>query len=467
MTGKTYLSCLCVALLLCICGDLARAKFARPTYLPVDRLITNASAYVTEHPKDPHGYYVLGRIHYLAFANKAFEVGTTGTGDESPPKVAPDWLLGGHTAEELRQHAVDLTLKEFGYTTVQQVPEDERSRFWNQVSRKQQQLEEQNWQPESPPQHALIRHAAEAMTNFNKAIQLDPDNGLYYLGLASLLEQYGDFLRQKNSEDVPEEFRSLFLWRARELYYCSYELAIRNDLKHKYRPLAGLRSLVGYEAGRAYMRLLAADRSASEAEKRNSAAVQENLKKLEALQIRVITPIIFSLQAHSSLAELLAEDTRVRFDLDGDDVVELRPWVRPTTGILVWDPRRTGLITSGRQMFGSVTWWLFFADGYQALDVLDDDRDGTLAGPELAGISVWFDRDSDGISDTAEVLPIEQLAVVSVATKSCGHDNGSPMNEQGLELADGRTVATYDWIAGPAEALKNTNRACPAGQSNR
>jgi hypothetical protein len=141
----------------------------------------------------------------------------------------------------------------------------------------------------------------------------------------------------------------------------------------------------------------------------------------------------------------------VRFDLDGDGTAELWPWVSPATGILVWDPNRKSSITSGRQLFGSVSWWLFFADGYHALDALDDNRDGLLSGRELTGISVWFDRDSDGNSDYGEVLPIETTTITSLATKSSGTDHGSPRNMSGLTLRDGRILPTYDWITSPIE----------------
>ncbi len=38
------------------------------TDVPVSRLISNVGAYVRVHPNDAQGYYVLGRVHSLAFA---------------------------------------------------------------------------------------------------------------------------------------------------------------------------------------------------------------------------------------------------------------------------------------------------------------------------------------------------------------------------------------------------------------
>jgi hypothetical protein len=114
---------------------------------------------------------------------------------------------------------------------------------------------------------------------------------------------------------------------------------------------------------------------------------------------QTITPIIFSVQKHASVLDLLAPDTHVTFDLDGTVRDARWSWTKPDTGLLVWDPQNKGEITSGRQLFGTATWWLLFPNGYAALDALDDDRDGVLSGSELRGVGVWFDKNGNGRSD--------------------------------------------------------------------
>jgi hypothetical protein len=96
------------------------------------------------------------------------------------------------------------------------------------------------------------------------------------------------------------------------------------------------------------------------------ADLNAKLKTLSAIP-RAITPILLSFQASANLTDLLAPTTRVHFDLSGEGAGRAWPWVRPTTGILVWDPRHTGKISSGLQLFGNVTWWLFWRDGYAPL----------------------------------------------------------------------------------------------------
>jgi len=65
----------------------------------------------------------------------------------------------------------------------------------------------------------------------------------------------------------------------------------------------------------------------------------------------------------------------VTFESGGDGVARSWPWVRADTALLVWDPRGAGRIDSGRQLFGSATWWLLWPSGYRALEALDDDGD--------------------------------------------------------------------------------------------
>ena len=232
-------------------------------------------------------------------------------------------------------------------------------------------------------------------------------------------------------------------------YRAAFELALKKDgtLKEVH---IGLNTLVSYEAGKAILRLLDGDRQypGRHPLRRN---VSTALKKLEALPPGVVTPVIFTRGKHDALADLLAKGKGVRFDLNGDGRVERWPWVRPTTAILVWDPKGTGRITSGRQLFGNATWWLLFEDGYRALDALDDSRDGKLTGNELRGIAVWYDRNANGVSDAGEVTPAARAGIRAIATRSTGSHDGCPMARAGITFDDTTTAHTYDWIASPLD----------------
>ncbi len=139
----------------------------------------------------------------------------------------------------------------------------------------------------------------------------------------------------------------------------------------------------------------------------------------------------------------------MRFNLNGTNLPQRYTWVRPDTAILVWDPESRGRITSGRQLFGSVTWWMFWDDAYQVLPILDDDRNGWVDGRELEGLSLWFDRDEDGVSDDGEVIPVAATPIAAIATQATGRSGSAAMNASGLRLEDGRLLPTYDWVATP------------------
>jgi hypothetical protein len=112
----------------------------------------------------------------------------------------------------------------------------------------------------------------------------------------------------------------------------------------------------------------------------------------------------------------------------------------------VWDPEQTGRILSGRQLFGSATWSMFWPDGYAPLTALDDDGDGWLAGRELAGLAVWCDRNGNGVSDAGEVASLARLGIARVAVRPSGRQEGAPCNPQGMQRSDGTFLPTYDWM---------------------
>jgi len=228
----------------------------------------------------------------------------------------------------------------------------------------------------------------------------------------------------------------------------AYELTIDADSKITERPIHGIDSLVSYEAGKRYVTLVN-KRGPNGDEPARVAAVEKSLKELNAKPRGAITPIVFSFAGAPGLRDLLETNLTTHFDLDGTARAQTWPWVKRDTAILVWDPRGTGRIDSGRQLFGSVTWWIFWRDGYAALDALDDDRDGWLTGPELKGLAVWRDANSNGTSDPGEVTPIESTAVDGISVYAIGKEGQSPANAVGLKLKDGRVVGTWDWVATP------------------
>ena len=439
---------------LCVLSMAGLAHAMRPigaTYVPFERFIANMEAFVKNDPNDPQGYYILARMHYFAFVDRLPFVPVVMPDSHFPPQVAEDRQAShDRLLADLRyDQAQVLVLKAWGYATPSDVPSKRQSEFQQAVLDKAKELAKEGWQPEYLDTATVMNHAATAVDNFERALDLDPENGLYYLGLASPYEQYSLYTADANITDHPRHLAYVTVPKIRVMYYLAYRFSIAKDSASEYVPImSGLRSLVSYEAGTAYLRL--AEKEPSIADANSVAQVRAVVERLKKLPMGgPITPIIFSVQAHGSVLQLLDSDTYVTFDLDGTGRTMQWPWIKPSTGLLVWDPRNKGEITSGRQLFGTPTWWLLFPNGYAALDALDDNRDGSLSGAELKGLGVWFDKNANGRSDPGEVQPVTDFGVQAIRTRSAGSDHGMPMNSQGIILRDGTTVPTYDWLVSP------------------
>jgi hypothetical protein len=384
-----------------LCSSRALAKFAMPGEVPVDRLIKNVGAYVKEHPQEAQGYYTLGRVHYLALSMKSKTV----------------------RAYEAREAG--------GLASVPQ--------FFQQPGN------------QSPSEEELKGHLAAAVENFQKALEIEPKNALFHLGMGSVMEAAVNSGLELGAVPGPKGEKAATgkdAWReaaAAELLR-AYDLSIDLDSSQKSLPLHGLEAMISYEAGRRYVALVK-EEGAKGAGPEKLAAVEKGLEGLRKLPRGAITPIVFASDGAAHLADLLDARRTVTFDLDGTGRGQAWPWVKRETAILVWDPKASGRIESGRQLFGSVTWWIFWRDGYAALDALDDDRDGQLSGAELKGLAVWVDQNGNGVSDPGEVRSVASLGVERIAARWTERDGASPMNRLGIRMKDGRAAASWDWVA--------------------
>lgn len=457
---RILLPVLCLALLTSVAGGM----FMRAPEIPVERLLKNIAAYVKEKPDAPQGYYLAGRVNALAYVLKSGKLRAFERKNRPLPYLDP----------------------------YQGKPKG----------------------GDAPSGDKLRTHVKDAIANYRKAIAIKADSGLYHLGLAYILKEGAseavrigpppgapagpkptaqqvkkwealiadldaDSVRKRDAAQkaltaaLPASAATLAAhaddasaeraarigtilasaWREQAIaeYLKAFQLASPADSKVRTKPLRGLKSLVSYEAGLTYTSLVQ-QRGATEAEKKHLAAIQKHVEALRNKPRGPITPIVFSLEARGRLDDLLAPRTRVRFDLDGDGRAQTWPWVKPQTALLVWAPRGADTqITSGRQLFGSVTFWLLPGDGFTAMTLLDDDRDGRLTGGELHGLAGWFDRNSNGRSDPGEVVPIERLGVYALETRPSGSAAGVPWHRSGLILLDGSTRPVYDWTPSPAK----------------
>jgi hypothetical protein len=178
------------------------------------------------------------------------------------------------------------------------------------------------------------------------------------------------------------------------------------------------------------------------------ADLRKHVKALEE-QPRAITPIAIPLADGLAATDIEDHSRSVAFDADGSGRPRRWTWIRPNAAWLVFDHFDEGRITSGLQLFGSVTFWLFWQNGYDALRSLDDNGDGAIAGRELEGMSLWHDRNSNGVSEYDEVKPVAAWGIASISW-AYEHDPRHPdeiaFSSKGVTFASGTVRPTFDLL---------------------
>ncbi len=403
------LPALIIAALLTVMVSPVNAKPFIPGPVPIDRVIQNVTDFAVKNPNDDFAHYLVGRSHYAALFDLKEVSVKLGEGDE--PAIFPGALGPLYPASANTISALDSARLLHVNTAVSEL-------------------------------RTAVRFARAAKPRTDLETERE---GLYLLTLASISEQVAPFADQLPSPPiVVKKQPKTWINSASEAYLRSYQLTISKDLTVTKQPLFGLATLISYEAGTSYVRL--------NPKAANIRSIKKALKQLDNKPRGPITPFIFSMTrpvSATSIDQLIDAGVTTSFDLDGTGRAQRYPWVRNDTAMLVWDPAHTGRITSGRQLFGSATWWMLWEDAYQALDSLDNNRDGWLRGAELPGLAIWIDRNQNGISEIGEVTAVEDTSVVGIAARSTGVAGRSPTNPSGIELANGTTVASFDWVVDP------------------
>jgi hypothetical protein len=398
----------------------SEAMFARyeTEQVPIGRLFTNLQQRLAQNTNSFELTYYLARLHSMAYSTNLTELGVRTNNNE--PQFYYPWDDSG-------------------------VPRSVQT-FANAEARA-----------------AGLEHLTNAIRLYQRALSLlkrstNADERTWnvlqtQLGLAWCLDQAG----RTNDAIIMYRKTLKVAWKVEvtgEFNFKEWALDVWNDVSSGHNPIHS-RDRGGLGPGVCYseeiigylLRLLDPVNDATEI-----AQLKKDQTKLSTMG-RAVTPLLIQLAPEAEFSELVDEQASVAFDLDGSDIKRKWAWLTPKAGWLVFDPRRTGRVDSALQMFGNVTFWVFWPNGYEALSALDDNGDGVLSGPELKGLAVWNDRNGNGVSDPGEVVPVEALGIQSISCSSKIGPDGMRWNPQGVTLTNGMFRASYDWIV-PACALK-------------
>ncbi|HEY9755360.1 MAG TPA: tetratricopeptide repeat protein [Oculatellaceae cyanobacterium] len=273
-------------------------------------------------------------------------------------------------------------------------------------------------------------HLQKAIVHLSSAVTLNPSLTVARLGLAWCMDQAGK---------KPD---------ALKLYRRVFQEAYKADLGSK-GSLSGLSVTV--ECSQYLLTLLDPTKDAAE--------IKDIKEKTEQMDHKfdAVTPIVIPLTSNCRLKNLVKASS-VTFDLNGQGAKVCNQWISAQAGWLVFDPNASGRIESGISLVGGVTFWLFWKDGYDVLEALDDNLDGRLAGRELEDLSIWADTNGDGVAQAGEV---QSLKAWNVTELSCDRSKLQRMrsglsNAQGITFGNGEKRVTYDvWI--PQSPVANTS----------
>jgi hypothetical protein len=157
--------------------------------------------------------------------------------------------------------------------------------------------------------------------------------------------------------------------------------------------------------------------------------------------LRTISPLLLDLDGDGAIQasggqwlphKKLHRERMAFFDFHGDRFPVLMEWPGPNDGMLC-QPQADGKI-DGTNLFGTASG---FKNGYEALRTKDSNNDGKVKGPELDGLAVWTDLNSDARPQKGEV---KSLASHNITELSLKHNK-----YVSSYIRDGKTERMFDW----------------------
>lgn len=271
----------------------------------------------------------------------------------------------------------------------------------------------------APAEAEAKNHLKQAIAEYEKALVIDPKHLASRLGLGWCLDQSGD--------------------KTNALTH--YRKALEQAWEKEQKGGTGLNTPITSETVDYMLPLLDPNKDAKEIVR------IKGYKAAVLKHPRAVTPILIPLEANVPFDDLINPSAAVTFDLDGSGLPSQWGWITPKAAWLVYQSDKRQPITSGLQLFGNVTFWAFWNNGYEALSALDNDGDGELRGEELQHLALWHDANGNGISEPCEVQPLAAWNIIALSCHSQTHPTGIPFQPSGILLKNGSTLPSYDWIA--------------------
>lgn len=168
--------------------------------------------------------------------------------------------------------------------------------------------------------------------------------------------------------------------------------------------------------------------------------------------LHLYSPLVLSLNSDIDSIETISTFNGMQYDLMGNGQKQNVGWIRPQFGgFLVIDLNKNNLIDNGTEMFGQSTYLNGTKDikaenGFIALSQYDNNGDGIINKSDKAfeDLKVWFDLNTDGYSQTNEIVKLTSLGIVELNTNY----STVPVEKQ---LNNGNRIVYQSKFSGPKQ----------------
>jgi tetratricopeptide (TPR) repeat protein len=276
--------------------------------------------------------------------------------------------------------------------------------------------------PGTPRTAASRAYLQKSVDHYKKVLELAPESLIGRMGYGWTLEQSG------NKAAAIAEYRRVI------------EQAWPKEQNARFAQLG--QRFYTEEAARYLIPLLDPKQDAAEISE-----LQQRAQTLARVP-RPITPIAIPMSDSATIKTIIDLNAAVPFDADGSGRRRAWTWITDQAGWLVYDASGRGQITSALQWFGESTFWAFWNNGYEALQALDDNRDGELRGSELRHLAIWHDANHNGRSERGEVLPLARYGIEALSCRFVKGDGiyTAAWSAAGVRFTGTRTRPSYDVI---------------------
>ena len=182
---------------------------------------------------------------------------------------------------------------------------------------------------------------------------------------------------------------------------------------------------------------------------------------VEEVEEEIAAPIVFDFDGDGEGLVSLASST-VRFDMDGDGAAERTGWIEEGDAFLALDRNSDGEISDiaeisfAGDLEGAKT-------DLEGLAAFDSNSDGILSALDdrFAEFKLWFDSNSNGVSDAGEIKSLAEAGVTSINLKSTAPDD----RDDGGNVIYG--ITSYTLASGAAGTALDTGLVYVPGDGRK